>query len=195
MVDKEGNIFEDDYTGRERKFRIKCKTNTKLSKNEMRRFLSFSCVLPNLSAALIKRNLYEKIGGLSEKYLVASDWAFWLSLSEVTDFYYISEPLNNFRQHETTIRSRIKSERQILEIFSIFYEHINQYSLDAKNRIQMKIGFGFVWFSFLFMGSVAWFKCFSKVLAKSFSIEKFSIVFLMLGVFVYSREVLYNRFK
>lgn len=195
MVDLNGLVFEDDFEGREKKFRDRCQSNVLLSGNEMRRFLAYSCVIPNLSAALIKKDLYYQVGKLSEKYLVASDWAFWLSLSELTNFYYITEPLNNFRQHETTIRNSIKIENQILEIFHIFYEHISLHQLSSKDAYNLRAGMGFVWFSFFFVGFSVWFKSFFAVLKKTFLLEKFNIIFLMIGALIFSREVFYNRFK
>lgn len=195
MVDQNGFVFEDDFVGREKKFRDRCLSNTLLTGKEMRRFLAYSCVIPNLSAALLRKDLYLQVGRLSEKYLVASDWAFWLSLSEVTNFYYIALPLNNFRQHETTIRNSIKVEKQILEIFHIFYEHISLHRLSSKDAFSLRVGLGFVWFSFLFDGFSAWFKTFFSVLKKTFQLEKFNVIFLGLGALIFSREVIYNRFK
>ncbi|SDM88600.1 Glycosyltransferase involved in cell wall bisynthesis [Daejeonella rubra] len=193
MVDKDNNIFADDYRGRERKFRLKCKTDTIISSLEMRRFLSFSCVLPNLSAALLRRELYVKVGGLPEKYLVAADWAFWLSLSELTNFYYLIEPLNNFRQHETTIRNKVKIQKQILEISTIFYEHIRMHRLSGKNAQNMKFGAGFVWFSFLFLGFNAWLDCFLSVYRETFKLDKFNIVYLIGGFLIYFKEAILSK--
>lgn len=195
MVDLNGHVFEDDFEGREKKFRDRCKSNTLITGKEMRRYLANSCVIPNLSAALVRKDLYDKVGKLSEKYLVASDWAFWLSLSEVTNFCYITTPLNNFRQHETTIRNSIKIEKQILEIFHIFYEHINAHRLDSKEAFDLKAGAGFVWVSYIFHGPLAWFKCFISIFKKTLSLDKFNLVYLLLGFSILSREVFYNRFK
>lgn len=193
MVDKDNHIFADDYRGRERKFRLKCKTDTIISSLEMRRFLSFSCVLPNLSAALLRRELYVKVGGIPEKYQVAADWAFWLSLSELTDFYYISKPLNNFRQHETTIRNKVKIQKQILEIYAIFYEHIKIYSLTGESARNMKLGAGFVWFSFLFLGYEAWIKCFFSVFRETLKLERMNLVYLFLGFLIFSKEAILSK--
>ena len=195
MVNKEGIVFEDDFKGREKKFTDQCKSDVLMDGGEMRRFLSYSCVLPNLSAALIKKELYELVGGLSEKYQVASDWAFWLYLSEITDFYYLASPLNNFRQHETTIRSKVKVERQIIEIFTIFYEHGKNNNLRRNELRHLKIGFGFIWFSFIFSGVSSWLKSFYSIFKRTFKEEKFNLIFLSLGIYVYIREVFYNRFK
>ena len=114
----------------------------------MNKFFLFSCVIPNLSAALIKRKLFERVNGLSDKYLVVADWEFWLDTTEETDFYYVSEPLNYFRQHATTIRSSIKMKTQIIEIFKMFYNHISKNELTPNQKHKLKVGAGAVWFSY-----------------------------------------------
>ncbi|SEL00919.1 Glycosyl transferase family 2 [Chitinophaga rupis] len=188
LVDADGIIFSDDFVGREKRFREICYRDTIIRGADMRRFLSFACVIPNLSAALIKRSLYTECNGLSEKYLVAADWAFWLDLSERTDFYYITAPLNNFRQHATTIRSKIKITTQIMEIYTIFYEHINRYNLTASDQNKMKVGAGAVWFWYFLENRKVWLQSFMQTLKRTFSIDKFSVYYLLLGSMVHIKE-------
>lgn len=195
MVDSNGIIFEDDFRGRERAFRKHCIRDTFIAGDLMRRFLSYSCVIPNLSAALIRRSLYEKIGGISEKYLVAADWAFWLTLSEYANFYYISTPLNNFRQHATTIRNTIKMQKQIMEIYELMYEHLQKFSLIKSDMLNIKIGMGQVWFSYIFSGMSHWLKSFSAIYQESKKIEKNNILFLFLGFLFYLKELIYQRIR
>jgi glycosyltransferase involved in cell wall biosynthesis len=121
MVDKNGIIIGNDFEHREKLFKQKCVSDKLITSKEMKRFLLSSCVIPNLSAALIKRSLFEKQGGLSPDYLVLADWDFWLKTALETNFYYIREPLNNFRQHDTTIRASVKIKRQIEEVFRMYY--------------------------------------------------------------------------
>lgn len=193
LVDKDGIVFDDDFRGREAKFKRKCYKDTLILSAEMRRFLSYSCVIPNLSAAIIKTELYLKINKLPEKYLVVADWAFWLSLAEETNFYYLSEPLNNFRQHETTIRSKIKIEKQIVEIYSVFYAHIKNYNLSFKKSIRLRIGVGLVWFSFMVENFSAGIKSFFSVLISTFKIEKFNLLFLIWGALIFTNEYLTRK--
>ena len=190
LIDQHGVVFDDDFRGRETKFRERCAVDTYLSGKEMRRFLSYSCVIPNLSAALLKKEMYLKVGELSEKYLVAADWAFWLSLAEETDFYYLTECLNNFRQHDTTIRSKMKIERQIVEIYSLFYEHIEKYKLESGDARYLKVGAGLVWFSFMIENFSAGIKSFLSVLRSTFKIEKLNLPFLICGAYVFSKDYL-----
>ena len=128
LVDEKGRFISNDFYCREKSFKKKCYVNAYIRKDEMSRFLTMACVIPNLSAALIRRDLYEKEGGLSSDFLVLADWDFWLRMTNHCDFYYIREPLNNFRQHKTTIRNTIKLERQLKELFDMLFLYRNNTS-------------------------------------------------------------------
>jgi glycosyltransferase involved in cell wall biosynthesis len=118
LVDENGKFLSDDFVIREKKFKDVVANESIISGNVFRELLTVSCVIPNLSAAMIRREMYDKINGLSNKYYMASDWCFWLELSEITNFLYLSQPLNNFRQHSTTIRSKTKIVNHLKEIFN-----------------------------------------------------------------------------
>lgn len=195
MVDSNGITFEDDFRGRERTFRKRCSKDTIITGKEMRRFLSVSCVIPNLSAAILKKSLYERVGGISEKYLVAADWAFWLTLTEFTDFYYITAELNNFRQHSTTIRNTIKIKKQILEIYELMYEHIRNYNLSSSEIKKIKIGAGQVWFSYIFSGPKYWLKSFGSIFYETKKIEKNNLKYLLLGIIFYTKQLFFQRVR
>ena len=91
------------------------------------------------------------------------NWEFWLDLTEKTDFYYVSQPLNYFRQHATTIRSSIKMKTQIVEIYKMFYNHISKNQLDPIQELKLKLGAGAVWFSYFIENKKAWLQCFTTV--------------------------------
>jgi glycosyltransferase involved in cell wall biosynthesis len=182
LVDEKGETFADDFYGREKSFKKAVNENGWIQAKKMKEFLSFSCVIPNLSAALIKRNLFEEINGLSEQYLVVADWEFWLDLTEKTDFYYLSQPLNYFRQHATTIRSSIKMKTQIVEIYKMFYNHIYKNQLEPSQINRIKMGAGAVWFSYFVESKKSWLKCFLTVYPEIKKIEKSSLYYLILGV-------------
>jgi len=188
MVNETGHAYSTDYAGREKAFKIKCASDTAISGKEMRGFLSFACVIPNLSAAILKKELYDKVGGLSADYLVAADWAFWLELSELTDFYYLTDPLNNFRQHATTIRSKTKIARQIEEIYLIFYKHIKKYNLKGAEKRTMRAGAGAIWFWYFLENKGAWLSSFAGLLKKTFTFEKLNVYYLGVGFFRHVNE-------
>ena len=181
LVDEKGVSFSDDFIGRENNFKKAVSETGLISGRHMKQFLSFSCVIPNLSAALIKRELFTRVNGLSDRYLVVADWEFWLDMTELTDFVYVSEPLNYFRQHATTIRSSIKMKTQIIEVFRMFYNHISKNNLTSSQIEKLKVGAGAVWFSYYLENRKTWRECFSSVRKEIKEIEKNSFYYLFLG--------------
>ena len=181
LVDEKGMVFTDDFMGREKSFKEAVNKTSLISGSKMKEFLSFSCVIPNLSAALIKHSLFKEINGLSEEYLVVADWEFWLDLTEKTDFYYVSQPLNYFRQHATTIRSSIKMKIQIVEIYKMFYNHLFKNELSDIQKRKLKVGAGAVWFSFFVEKKKIWLGCFWGVHSDIKKIEQRNLHYLFLG--------------
>ncbi len=119
MIDEDGDFLGDDFSIREKDFRLRCNSDTLLSHKEMVGFLLHSCVIPNLSAALFRRRCYDSAGGLNSDYRVCSDWDLFFRVVADYDVAYISEPLNEFRQHETTIRSSTKERILCEEIIGL----------------------------------------------------------------------------
>lgn len=193
LVDENGAVFANDFTGREKSFKKAVKENGLIKGSKMKEFLSFSCVIPNLSAALIKHDLFKEINGLSDKYLVVADWEFWLDLTEKTDFYYVLRPLNYFRQHATTIRSSIKMKTQIVEIYKMFYNHISKNQLTPIQKHKIKLGAGAVWFSYFVENKKAWLECYKTVYSEIKKIEKSSLYYLFLGTKKQLVEYVYNK--
>lgn len=134
MVDSDGNVLGLDFEYRSKLFKKNCNSDCVIKDKDAFLYLLDSCIIPNLSAALIKKELFDELKGLSEDYVVLSDWDFWLKLSQKCDFYYIRQPLNNFRQHSTTIRNSVKIERQIDELF-LMYRGVLLRSSDYRYRI------------------------------------------------------------
>lgn len=181
LVDEKGMVFTDDFVGREKSFKDSVNKTNLISGSKMKEFLSFSCVIPNLSAALIKRELFERVNGLSDSYLVVADWEFWLDITEETDFFYVEKPLNYFRQHGMTIRSSVKMKTQIIEIFKMFYNHISKNKLTSIQKHKLKKGAGAVWFSYFVENKKAWLDCFLTARSEIKQIEKNHLYYLFLG--------------
>lgn len=179
LVNHTGHIISDDYQNREIKFKKKCKKDAFLKGPLMLEFLSFSCVLPNLSAAIIKRELFNSTGGLSTKYKVAADWAFWIELSFKTDFFYVSKPLNYFRQHSTTIRNTIKFENQVLELFEIFYSVLSLKKLSFFQKKRLLIGANIVWISGLIMNKKMFANTFYSINKRVKKYNKFNFFYFI----------------
>lgn len=147
LIDKNGCYLGNDFSCRSVDFKNYCKESTVLPKDMAHKLLVHSCIIPNLSAALVEKALFIKMNGLSTDFKVLADWDFWLRSSLVTDFYYIKEPLNNFRQHDTTIRSSIKIEKQLDELYLMMNnlkKQSNKYTDYYINKAIGDIFWGFV---------------------------------------------------
>jgi glycosyltransferase involved in cell wall biosynthesis/SAM-dependent methyltransferase len=144
LVDENSAIIGDDFRSRERRFKQLCSRDALIPRQRMVEFLSSSCVIPNLSAVLIKKEYFDALHGLDTKYKVCSDWDFWFRLAGFCDFYYVAAPLNYFRQHRTTIRGSHKMVVQLLEIFEILDRAVNSNRLSPAAKFRFKVNMGYV---------------------------------------------------
>jgi glycosyltransferase involved in cell wall biosynthesis len=77
-------------------------------REECFRYLLRENTIPNASAVLFRRRLWDKVGGADEDFGLCSDWKFWASLLSVSDVAFVATPLNFFRVHAKTTRARAR---------------------------------------------------------------------------------------
>ncbi len=147
MINEEGQLIGDDFSVREKSFKAKCNEDVLISKEEMSRFLLHSCVIPNLSAALFRRECYFESGGLNSTYRVCADWDLFFRIACSYDVAYLAMPLNKFRQHRTTIRSSIKEQILYEEILGLLLSQISIIPLRVVERIICKWRVMYLWAS------------------------------------------------
>ena len=63
-------------------------------------------IIPNASAALCRKSLYERVGGADERLRLCGDWKLWASIALHGKVSYLSEPMNYFRFHTSTVRGK-----------------------------------------------------------------------------------------
>lgn len=110
-------------------------------KHECRHYLFYKNTIPNASAVLVRRSLYEKVGGAPDDMKLNGDWLLWLKILSISDIAFVAKPLNYFRTHATTMRNvHTLTGRNIEESFRILH-YIAQESnisdgilLDLLNR-------------------------------------------------------------
>lgn len=125
MIDQDDNHIGYDIQGRETSFQNNCKTDTIITSSEIYKYFLHSCVIPNLSAAIIKRKCFDEIGNFSDSYKACCDWDLFFKIFEKYDAYYVSNPLNNFRQHNKTIRNTLKGKVEYEEFIRLLLIQIN----------------------------------------------------------------------
>lgn len=71
------------------------------------RYLVIKNVIPNASAAMIRRPIFDELGRFDENLKLVADWTLWSKIMMVSDVAFVAEPLNYFRCHSGTVRSKM----------------------------------------------------------------------------------------
>ena len=156
LVDKRDRPLGEDLDLTEREFQERCETDTLLTGKEMRRFLLHSCVIPNMSAALIRRECFEKLGPISDDFKLAGDLEFYFRVSRRWDVAYVAEPLNDFRQHETTVRGTTTKHVVYKELFALLLREAKEQDLTFRQRCAFRLRLMYLWDVHLLLLSPPW---------------------------------------
>jgi glycosyltransferase involved in cell wall biosynthesis len=73
-------------------------------KHALRTFMAFKNVIPNTSAVLFRKALFQHVPAEVARFRYAGDWLAWSALLAHSDLYYTPELLNRFRRHAATTR-------------------------------------------------------------------------------------------
>jgi glycosyltransferase involved in cell wall biosynthesis len=88
---------------------------------ECANYLLRRCTIPNASAVLVRRSVYEAVGGADETFRLSGDWMMWAKLLLASDVAFVAEPLNYFRMHANTVRRHSsRGAIALLEAIRIF---------------------------------------------------------------------------
>ena len=145
MIDESDKVLGNDFTIRQKAFRNRCISDTIISGSEMSRFLFHSCVIPNMSSVMFKRDCLNKIGLFSLEYKACLDWDMFFRIARNYDFYYISKPLNHFRQHSKTIRSKISRRDTYNEFFHVLLPEISKNKFSALDCFKFRFNVMYLW--------------------------------------------------
>ena len=93
-----------------------CRDGSEVCRNYMIR----TNIVLNASAALFRKSAYASVGGADENFRLMSDWKLWASMMLQGKVAYLSEPLNYYRFHGLTQRSKVSfTETTIPEYLQI----------------------------------------------------------------------------
>ncbi len=70
---------------------------------------------------VLRKKDFEKIDGFQTKYIPYEDWEFWIRMSLLGKFYYISEPLSRYRIHSQQ-SVKLTSAKKIEEVTTLLLE-------------------------------------------------------------------------
>jgi glycosyltransferase involved in cell wall biosynthesis len=83
-------------------------------RGECESYLICSNTIPNASAVVFRRAVYERVGGADESLRLCGDWKLWASMVLEGKVSYLGEPLNYYRTHNKSVRS--KSRKMALDV-------------------------------------------------------------------------------
>ena len=184
LVDEHNTVLGDDFVIREPSFRTRCATDTLLTGYEMNRFLLHSCVIPNLSAALIRTACFSLVGHLSSSYRVCCDWDLYFRIVAHYDVVYVAKALNKFRQHHTTIRSTTKERVIYEEYFRLLLGQIRALNLTFRERCRFRLHVMYLWAMHLLTPSLNGLRNFPYHLRRVVALDPFAALFLLPGLLI-----------
>ena len=79
------------------------------------RYLVVKNTIPNASSVLLRRSVFEQAGRFDEQLRLVADWMLWAKILLISDIAYIAEPLNYFRVHRKTVRSKTRGDGNHIE--------------------------------------------------------------------------------
>lgn len=84
------------------------------------RYLGFSNEVQNASCAIFSRKVAMALDNDYMAYKGAGDWLFWIKMAEKGNVCFVNEELNNYRIHNNTTSSVVKSGVEFHEMKSIY---------------------------------------------------------------------------
>ena len=68
-------------------------------KDELTDYLLYKNTIPNASAVLFRKQIYEEAGFADEWIRYCGDWLMWVRMLMISDLVFVAEPLNYHRRH------------------------------------------------------------------------------------------------
>jgi glycosyltransferase involved in cell wall biosynthesis len=73
-------------------------------RSECRNYLVLGNIIPNASAVVFRKAVYECVGGADESLRLCGDWKLWAAMALTGKVAYVAEALNYFRFHDASVR-------------------------------------------------------------------------------------------
>lgn len=83
-------------------------------REECEKYFSRVNPVPNASAVVFRKDVYERVGGVDESFRICGDWKLWAAMALTGKISYLSVPLNYFRFHEASVRR--ETARQAVDV-------------------------------------------------------------------------------
>jgi glycosyltransferase involved in cell wall biosynthesis len=104
------------------------------------RFLIHGNRIPNASAVLFRKDVFDLVGGANPIFKANGDWLLWLMMLCHGKIAYISRPLNMYRRHKNsvTFKNNSVSSANYIEMYSMSLRKEYLKYLNTLNNKQLK---------------------------------------------------------
>ena len=146
-----------------------------------KKYLLYKNPIPNASAVVFKKSLYEQVGGADIRYKINGDWYLYSKILAVCDLAFVSKPLNYFREHENKGSTgniingtNVKEYYQLINVWKSLFKIGKQHSDGLLNN-------AFHYWCTTFGGSmIRMLKInFSNIFQSAFKVDKLIVVRLI----------------
>ncbi len=115
-------------------------------KEYINKFIIHRNTIPNASAVLFRKSVFQKVGGAPAHLKTNGDWLTWLKVLCFGKVAFLSEPLNYFRKHDKSVIAKIhqiKDSQSYKESYDItmrkeFTSFIKLYSIVLPSEVLSK---------------------------------------------------------
>jgi glycosyltransferase involved in cell wall biosynthesis len=112
---------------------------------ECRNYFVFSNTVPNASAVVFRRAVFERVGGADESFRMCGDWKLWAALALAGRMAYLGEPLNYYRSHDKSVRSKSREGAvdvaETLQVIRWILEQVTPTDVVLQRLCQRQAGF------------------------------------------------------
>lgn len=84
-------------------------------------------LIPNASAVLFRRSIFEQVGGADVEIQKCSDWHLWCKMLSWGDVCFIAMPLNRFRRHPNSVIALSGGAAERFRYDEVFYQRLKSY--------------------------------------------------------------------
>ena len=93
--------WEEDFTGNGRA--------------ECGKYLIYNNTIPNASGVLMRKAVYEKVGGPEMGWQLNGDWLFYVKMLLECDLAFVADHMNYFRMHQQTQRQKANEDHSVYD--------------------------------------------------------------------------------
>jgi glycosyltransferase involved in cell wall biosynthesis len=84
---------------------------------QCRDYLLLCNTVPNASAVVFRKSIFEEAGGADERLRICGDYKLWMGMALRGKIAYVAEPLNYFRHHEQNVHRNSRGLQPYVEHF------------------------------------------------------------------------------